>query len=91
MITVQLTSNLHKYFPRALLTLEAKEVKTVLGILQQMDLERPQFSSYIIDESNSVRRHVNIFVNNMLLPKDEIHRKIVDGDRVHIMQALSGG
>ncbi len=88
MVKVQLTANLQKYFPRAQFEIDAQ---TILDLLNKMDQERAQFSSYIVGEDNAVRKHVNIFVDNELLPKNETHRQLKSGSTVHIMQALSGG
>lgn len=87
-VKVQLTANLQKYYPRAEFELEAG---TVLKLLQKMDEVRPHFSSYILEDDRSVRKHVNIFVDGRLIPKKETHRELKPGCIVHIMQALSGG
>ena len=88
MVKVQLTANLQKYYPKAQFEIEAN---SVLDLLKKMDQERANFSSYILEDDNMVRRHVNIFVNNELIKKNETNKKLLDGNTVHIMQALSGG
>lgn len=88
MVKVILTANLQKYFPKSHLEVEAR---TVLLLLKAMDEIRPHFSSYILENDQLVRKHVNIFIDGDLLPKNETQRKIAAGQTVHIMQALSGG
>ncbi len=88
MIKVQLTANLQKYYPKAQFEMDTK---SVLDLLQKMDQVRPNFSSYILEDNKQVRKHVNIFVNGELLPKNKINVSLKNGDTVHIMQALSGG
>lgn len=88
MIKVILTANLQKYFPKRQLELQAQ---TVLDLLQKMDQIEPRFSSYILEDDNSVRRHVNIFIDGNLLPKNQTNQTLKSGQTVHIMQALSGG
>ena len=88
MIKVALTANLQKYYPQSKFEIEAE---TVLDLLKKMDKTQSNFSSYILEDNNSVRKHVNIFIDNQLLPKTETARKLKAGQTVHIMQALSGG
>ena len=88
MIKVFLTANLQQYYPKAQFEIEAGHV---LELLHKMDLVRPHFSSYILEDDNSVRKHVNIFVNGKVIPKQQTNLKLETGNTVHIMQALSGG
>lgn len=88
MVKVVLTANLQKYYPEREFQLEAR---TVREILAKMDARRPLFSSYILEDDSTVRRHVNLFLNGQLLPKDQVGTALKSGDTVHIMQALSGG
>ena len=88
MIQVFLTANLQKYFPKDKLQVDAN---SVLQVLEKMDALSPRFSSYILEDDKSVRRHVNIFIDGVLLPKSDTKRSLTKGQTVHIMQALSGG
>jgi len=88
MIKVHLTANLQKYYPVNQFEVEAQ---TVMDLLQKMDQVQKLFSTYILDDDKSVRKHVNIFINGELLPKKETARALKAGSTVHIMQALSGG
>ena len=88
MVSVVLTANLQKYYPEKSFRMEAS---TVLELLQKMDAVRANFSSYILEDDKSVRKHVNIFLNGDLLPKSNTAAPLKNGDTVHIMQALSGG
>jgi sulfur carrier protein ThiS len=87
-VTVVLTANLQKYYPEREFQLEAR---TVQDILDKMDAKRANFSSYILEDNKTVRKHVNIFLNGQLLPKESVYTGLKSGDKVHIMQALSGG
>ncbi len=87
-VKVHLTANLQKYYSKPQFEIEAS---SVLDLLKKMDLERAHFSTYILEDDQTVRRHVNIFVNGKLLPKNETGTSLKSGDTVHIMQALSGG
>ena len=89
MIRVVLTSNLQKYYPEREFEIEAQNI---LALLAKMDLKRPLFSSYIIEDGKTVRKHVNIFVNGAVLKdKSRLTDTLKDGTTIHIMQALSGG
>jgi molybdopterin synthase sulfur carrier subunit len=87
-VKIVLTANLQKYYPEREFELEAKSVRE---ILERMDARRPLFSTYILEDDGAVRRHVNLFLNGQLLPKDKVQTAVKSGDTVHIMQALSGG
>jgi molybdopterin synthase sulfur carrier subunit len=87
-IKVVLTANLQKYYPEREFTANAP---TVRALLAQMDAKRPNFTSYILEDDSTVRKHVNLFLNGQLLPKNAVGTTLKDGDTVHIMQALSGG
>lgn len=88
MITVVLTANLQKYFPQDKLQLQAANI---LQLLEKMDQISPRFSSYILEDDKSVRKHVNIFIDGNLLDKSKTSQALKAGQTVHIMQALSGG
>ena len=88
MIKVVLTANLQKYYPQREFQLQAG---TILELLLKMDEVRPQFSSYILEDDFTVRKHVNLFLNNKIVAKNQIRTPLKNGDTVHIMQALSGG
>jgi molybdopterin converting factor small subunit len=89
MVQVVLTANLQKYYPKSRFEVQAGSLREVLS---SMDVVRPLFSDYILENHNTVRKHVNIFVNGELLKdKSDIDSKLAPGARIHIMQALSGG
>lgn len=65
------------------------------SVAEALDLvfsRHPRLRSYIVDEQGRVRRHVAVFVNGAPL-RDRI--RLSDGvsaaDRIHVIQALSGG
>lgn len=87
-VKVHLTANLQKYFSKPQFETQAS---SVLDLLKKMDKERAHFSTYILEDDHSVRRHVNIFINGKLIAKTETNTPLQSGDTVHIMQALSGG
>jgi sulfur carrier protein ThiS len=52
----------------------------------------PDMRSYVLDEQGAVRKHVAVFVNGEMIPsRTELARALQPGDRVHVIQALTGG
>jgi sulfur-carrier protein len=52
----------------------------------------PALATYVFDDQRVVRKHVAVFVNRQLV-RDRVglHQRLTDGDRVFVVQALSGG
>jgi molybdopterin synthase sulfur carrier subunit len=68
---------------------EANSLAQVVAVLDEL---HPGLADYLIDERGALRRHVNIFINDELLDdRKTLRDKVSAGDRVFIMQALSGG
>ncbi len=52
----------------------------------------PRVRAYVLDDQGAVRRHVAIFINQGLIrDRDGLSDAVADGDRIFVMQALSGG
>lgn len=52
----------------------------------------PALSTYVLDDQRAVRKHVAVFVNaDMVHDRVKLDRHIVDGDKVLVVQALTGG
>jgi len=87
---VKFTSHLQKFFPG--LSSQEVEGATVAEIVCALDQRYPGLAAYIVDERGTLRKHVNIFIN-----EDLIHDRATLSDpvqaeqRVFIFQALSGG
>jgi MoaD family protein len=71
------------------LTLAAPDVRTVLAELER---RHPALHRSICDETGSVRRHVNLFVNTShVRDRDGLDTALASGDVVTILPAVSGG
>jgi sulfur-carrier protein len=47
---------------------------------------------YILDDQGAIRKHVAVFVNQeMHLPRDDLSRMLRAGDKVLVIQCLTGG
>ena len=65
---------------------------TVGDVLARYFDHHPTVRNYVLDDAGSVRRHVAVFVNDTLITdRSRLVDPVVDGDRVHVFQALSGG
>jgi molybdopterin synthase sulfur carrier subunit len=52
----------------------------------------PALRGYVLDEQGAVRKHVAVFVNGEMIPRrDDLTRELAAQDRVHVIQALTGG
>ncbi|MCG8306200.1 MAG: MoaD/ThiS family protein [Cytophagales bacterium] len=90
MPTVQFTSNLKRFYP----DLKETSVKagTIAQLVDEVNKFFPGIKNYIVDDQNTLRDHVNIFINeNMILDRIGLGDNIAAQDRIFIMQALSGG
>ena len=71
------------------LALQASSVGEALEILER---DYPKLHVRVCDETGSVRRHVNLFVNRShVRDLDGLSSQLESGDVVTIMQAVSGG
>ena len=88
---VTLTRHLQRFFP-TLKVVEEVPGATVRELLDELDRRYPGFAAYIVDETGRLRRHVNVFVREEpIFDRDALADEVAPGDKVHILQALSGG
>jgi len=90
--TVELTNHLFAFFPalqgRALVVPGA----TVAEVVRGMEALAPGFTFYVCDELGRLRQHVNIFVGERrVADRATLSDAVEPGERVLILQALSGG
>jgi molybdopterin synthase sulfur carrier subunit len=89
-ITIYLPGPLRTYCAGATqLSIEARTVRSALE-----ELERSQSALYrnICDETGTVRRHLNVFVNSdNMRDLDGVDTTLTAGDEVTIVPAVSGG
>ncbi len=88
-ITVQIPGPLRACAGASELALAARSVRAMLEALEQ---QHPALHRNVCDETGTVRRHVNIFVNtdNMRDCKG-LDTPLLPGDVVTILPAVSGG
>lgn len=92
MPSVEMTPHLYRFFP----ALENRQINVPAGsvaeILRAIDAMAPGFIDYVLDERGSLRRHVNVCVNEaMVIDRATLSDRVPAHARVFIFQALSGG
>ena len=90
MPTVELTPHLRRFFP----SLERAEVPgaTVAEVVRALDERHPGIARYVLDDRGALRRHVNIFVDEVRVrDRERLLDPVAPGAKVMILQALSGG
>jgi len=61
---------------------------TVAELLKALESAHPAVEGWILDEQGLIREHINIFVNGEYGTEKT---PVQDGDRVHVLPAISGG
>ena len=90
MAHVSFTRHLQRYFP------ELGEVElpasTLRELVSMLDARFPGLAAYLVEDDGSLRKHVNVFVDNQIVEdRRELSDRLGPTARVHILQALSGG
>lgn len=68
------------------------QAATVRAALEAAFAAAPALKGYVLDEQGGVRKHVALFVNGDLLQREAaLDRGLERGDRVMVIQALTGG
>lgn len=91
-VQVQLTRHLFAFFPQLDgQTLEVEAID-VAGVVRALEARAPGIGLYVCDERGRLRPHVNIFIGNALIrDRRGMSDAVTAGDKVSILQALSGG
>ncbi|HXF97482.1 MAG TPA: MoaD/ThiS family protein [Gaiellaceae bacterium] len=61
---------------------------TVAEVLRALEESCPDLRGWILDERGRIREHVNVFVNRDYGREETA---VADGDRLHVLPAISGG
>ena len=65
---------------------------TLRGVLDELERMHPRLHRAVRDESGRVRRHVNLFVNELhMSERAGLDTALAPGDVVTLMPAVSGG
>lgn len=68
------------------------QAATLGAALEQAFRAAPALRPYVLDEQGAVRKHVAVFLNAEMLPRQQaLARPLQPADRVMVIQALTGG
>lgn len=89
MATIAVTSHLKTVGPAEPL----RRAGTTVGeLIEALEPDFPRLRSYILDDQGRVRRHIAIFVDGELRPRDSVLAEPVQEEtEVYVFQALTGG
>ncbi len=88
-VTVEFAASLRRH-------VECAPQPVVAGSLRQV-LEAaltaaPQLATYVFDDQRHIRQHVAVFINReMVRDRIRLDQPLASGDRVLVIQALTGG
>jgi sulfur-carrier protein len=88
-VFVSFAPHLQRHVPCPPQTVSAKSLRLALDAAL---LAAPALRHYVFDEQHHIRKHVAVFLNGTLI-RDRINLDVAlnDGDKVNVIQALSGG
>ncbi len=86
---VAFTANLQRHVSSPPANVFATSVREAL---EAVFIANPQLRGYVLDETNSLRKHMVIFIDGEpILDRAELSDPINDYSEIYIMQSLSGG
>lgn len=89
MAQVSFTDNLQKHLP---CPPQSAPGATVRAVMDAVFAKNPPLRGYVLDDQDRLRKHVNIFINDVAISdRVTLSDAVADNDRVFVFQALSGG
>lgn len=89
MVTVEFASSLRRHVDCPPQQVAAGSLRQVLEAALQA---APGLAPYVFDDQRCVRKHVAVFINQtMALDRKNLTQALQPGDRVLVIQALTGG
>lgn len=89
MVTVEFAASLRRHVECAPQNVAAGSLRAAL---QAALAAAPGLAHYVFDDQGHVRKHVAIFINQQMLSnRSQLDRPLASGDKVLVIQALTGG
>ena len=88
-VNVTFAASLQRHIPCAPQNVAPASLREVLKAAL---LAAPDLSHYMFDDQANIRKHVAVFINsNMLRNRADLTQNLQAGDKVLVVQALTGG
>ena len=89
MVTVEFAASLRRHVECAPQSVAPGSLRAALDAALAA---APELAHYVLDDQRAVRKHVAVFVNGqMVQDRCNLDRTLAAGDRVLVIQALTGG
>ena len=89
MVTVEFAASLRRHVDCPAQSVAAGSLRAVLG---EALSAAPELAHYVFDDQGHIRKHVAVFVNKtMVLDRQNLNQPLANGDKVLVIQALTGG
>jgi sulfur carrier protein ThiS len=89
MARVIFTENLQRHVPCPPTTAAGA---TVREALERVFQSNPLLRGYVVDERGALRKHMVVFVDNVIIAdRAALSDPVDEGSEIYVMQALSGG
>jgi sulfur-carrier protein len=89
MVTVEFAPSLQRHKPCPVQQVAAG---TLAQTLDAAFAAEPGLRHYVLDDQGHIRKHVAVFINrDMHLQRQQLHRPLHNGDKVLVIQCLTGG
>lgn len=89
MVTVEFAASLRRHVDCAP---QSVAPGTLREVLESALCAAPELAHYVFDDQRGVRKHVAVFVNGQMVPERiKLSQPLGAGDRVLVVQALTGG
>jgi molybdopterin converting factor small subunit len=89
MVTVEFAASLRRHVECAPQNVAGGSLRAVL---EAALAAAPELRHYVLDDQENIRKHVAVFVNKtMVLDRQNLTQALASGDRVLVIQALTGG
>jgi sulfur carrier protein ThiS len=89
MVNVEFANSLRRHVECAPQQVRPGSLRAVLEAALQA---APELAHYVFDDQRAIRKHVAVFINQQMVT-DRVHliQPVQAGDRVSVIQALTGG
>jgi sulfur carrier protein ThiS len=89
MVTVEFAASLRRHVACAPQRVAAGNLRVVLESALAV---APELRHYVFDDQDHIRKHVAVFINQtMVSDRQNLSQTLASGDKVLVIQALTGG